>query len=124
MSSTRSRQTYKKVVALNLAWATPISRWAAAYDRTINLQKQLLLFNSSEFNAPKCCRLQQSRRCIWKVGQIGREIAALQKASRSDDYSSARYNFGYDLLKTGRKQAAMKEYEALKNSMKVSQRPY
>ena len=108
--------TYKKVVALRPDMGYAYFKMGTAYDRINQAAEAVDAFKRAVSLMPQNAFAYNNLGVAYgKLGKLDDEIAALQKAVKvRPKYSSARYNLGVTYLKVGRKQAAMKEYEALK----------
>ncbi len=109
-------QTYKKVVALKPEMGYAYFKMGTAYDRIDQPAEAVKAFNSAIKLMPKnAVAFNNLGIAYGKLGDLKNEISALQKAIKiRPHYSAARYNLGVTYLKTGNRQAALKEYEALK----------
>lgn len=109
-------ETYRKVVALKPDMGYAYFKMGTALDRINQPAEAVNAFKKSVTLMPQNPVAYNNLGIAYgKLGRLNDEIAALQKAIKiRPHYSAARYNLGVTYLKTGSKQAAMKEYEALK----------
>ena len=110
-------ETYKKVVALKPGMGYAYFKMGTAYDRINQPVEAVNAFKKAVNLVPGNAVAYNNLGVAYgKLGKLDDEIMALQKAVKiRPNYSSARYNLGVTYLKKGRKQAAMIEYDALKN---------
>ncbi len=108
--------TYKKVVALKPDMGYAYIKMGTAYDRLNKPAEAIAAFRTAERHLPKYPVLYNNMGIAYgRLGSYDNEIAALRKAiSLRPTYSTARYNLGMAYLRKHDRQAALKEYEKLK----------
>lgn len=110
-------EAYKKVVALKPEMGYAYFKMGTAYNRIDKPAEAAEAFEKAVKYLPNFAVAYNNLGVAYgKLGKLDDEIAALNKAIElRPSYAAARYNLGMTHLKKGDKEAATKEYEALKD---------
>ncbi len=106
----------QKVIAIDPGKRTVYAKLGSAYNRLDQYQEAVKNFKIAVKYFPKNALLFNNLAVSYgKIGKAQEEIAALEKAiSLRPRYSTARYNLGMVLLRQGKPELALKQYNELK----------
>ncbi|MGE5174319.1 MAG: tetratricopeptide repeat protein [Betaproteobacteria bacterium] len=106
----------QKVIAIDPGRGAVYSKLGTAYNRLGQYQEAVKNFEIAVKYSPKNALLFNNLAVSYgKIGKTREEIAALEKAiSLRPRYSTARFNLGMALLKQGKPELALKQYNELK----------
>ncbi len=106
----------QKAIAINPGKRSAYARLGTTYNRLGQYQEAVKNFEIAIKYSPKNALLFNNLAVSYgKIGKTREEIAALEKAiSLRPRYSTARYNLGMALLKQGKLELALKQYNELK----------